>query len=155
MGTERLEGQEIFKMLRPDQMKRLSEVSTRISLEAGGIVFRSGEPADYLYVVLEGEVALRAPGREGTSLLVDQARVGDVFGSCVCLQLSAYALNARCTVPARLLKVEAATLRRLLHDDKVMGYAIQQLISRVYFKRYLETAKKLQAVVQAMPVEPT
>ena len=34
-------------------------------------------------------------------------------------------------------------------------YAIQQLISRVYFKRYLETAHKLQAVVQAMPLELT
>jgi hypothetical protein len=35
----------------------------------------------------------------------------------------------------------------------VMGYATQTLISQVYFKRYIDTMKKLQAVVHAIPLE--
>jgi hypothetical protein len=34
-----------------------------------------------------------------------------------------------------------------------LGYEVQTLVSRVYFKRYLDTAQKLQAILQTMPVE--
>jgi len=34
-----------------------------------------------------------------------------------------------------------------------MGYTIQTMISRVYFKRYLDTMRKLQAIVQSIPLE--
>ena len=155
MATDRLAGHDIFDMLRPDQMRTLSDVATQIKLERGETVFRKGEMAEFVYVVLEGQVALRAPGREGMSLMVDEARKGDFFGSCVCLQMDAYSLDARCVSNASLLKIEAATLKKLLQQDPVMGFAVQQLISRVYFKRYMETARKLQAVVQAIPVEAT
>ncbi len=50
------------------------------------------------------------------------------------------------SVPYKLLKKQ-------LDDDPAMGYAVQTLISRIYFKRYLDTAQKLQAIVQAMPIE--
>jgi len=34
-----------------------------------------------------------------------------------------------------------------------MGYAIQTLVSRVYFKRYIDTMRKLQSIVQSIPLE--
>ena len=155
MAHEKLYGHEIFKMLRPDQMKTISEVSEQVVFDAGERVFRKGMPATSLFIVLEGQVAIRSPTEDGMSLLIDEARKGDVIGSCICLQLDTYSLDAQCTHQSRLLKIEAAALGQLLQEDNVMGYAIQQLISRVYFKRYLETAHKLQAVVQAMPLELT
>jgi CRP-like cAMP-binding protein len=78
---------------------------------------------------------------------------GEIFGSCVCFQLDAYSLTAECTSDSKVLKVEAATLKRLLDEDPVLGYALQTLISRVYFKRYVETMKKLQTVVGALALK--
>ena len=40
-----------------------------------------------------------------------------------------------------------------MDDDPLMGYAIQTLISRVYFKRYIDTMQKLQAIVHSIPLE--
>ena len=51
------------------------------------------------------------------------------------------------------LKIEASTLKKLLDDDLVMGYALQSMISRIYFTRYVETMNKLQAIVQSIPLE--
>ena len=51
--------------------------------------------------------------------------------------------------------MSAATLKKLLDEDPVMGYAVQMLISRVYFNRYIETMRKLQSIVMNLPLEST
>jgi CRP-like cAMP-binding protein len=153
MADERLTGHDLFQALRPEQLRAISDAAEEISLAAGESVFQRGDRAEHLFVVLEGHVALRLPSREGISTLIDEVDRGTVFGSCVCVQLETYRLNARCTEDCKLLKVRAATLKKLLDDDPVLGYEVQKLISRVYFKRYVDTAHKLQAIIQAMPVE--
>jgi CRP-like cAMP-binding protein len=153
MTTEQLIGQDVFQMLRPDQLRLISEAAEEVALNAGDTVFRRGDAADHFFIVLEGEVALRLPSEEGVSLLVDEVTRGTIFGSCICFQLDSYTLTALCTQDSKLLKVRAATLKRLLDDDPVLGYAVQVLVSRVYFKRYVDTAQKLQAILRTMPLE--
>lgn len=146
-------GHDVFRMLRPDQVRAISETAREISLKSGDTVFRRGDAADDFFVVLEGQVALRLLPKEGLSLLIDEVHPGAIFGSCVCFQLDSYSLTAQCTEDSKLLKARAATLKKLLDDDPVLGYAVQTLISQVYFKRYLDTAQKLQAILRSMPLE--
>ena len=153
MQTERLESHEIFQLLRPEQMSILSASAEELSFKTGETVFLRGEPADDFFVVLEGQVALRMLRPDGVSVLIDEVTAGVIFGSCVCFEIDAYTLTAQCTEKSRVLKIKAATLKKLMDDDLVMGYTIQTMISRVYFKRYLDTMRKLQAIVQSIPLE--
>jgi CRP-like cAMP-binding protein len=134
-------------------MNAVSSAAEEISLRAGDVVFRRGDRAEDFYVLLEGQVSLRLPRAGGVTLLIDEAREGAVFGSCVCLERDTYTLSAQCTLDSRLLKIRASILKQLMDRDKVIGYAIQSLISRVYFQRYVDTMEKLQAVVQSIPLE--
>jgi CRP-like cAMP-binding protein len=153
METTQLESHEIFQHLRPEQINVLSSAAEEVSLKAGDTVFRSGEPADDFFVVLEGQVALRMLRPDGVSVLIDEVTGDAIFGSCVCFQIDSYTLTAQCTEDSRILKIKASTLKKLMDDDLVMGYAIQTMISRVYFKRYVDTMRKLQAIVQSIPLE--
>ena len=153
MATEQLTGHDLFQLLRPEQVRAISDAAEEITLKAGETVFRRGDKADYLFVVLDGQVALRLPSKEGLSTLIDEVTRGAIFGSCICFQLDSYTLNARCTEDSKLLKIRAATLKGQLDDDPVLGYEVQTLISRVYFKRYLDTTQKLQAILRTMPIE--
>lgn len=63
-------------------------------------------------------------------------------------------LTARCMVDSKILKIEVAVLRHLLDNDCVMGHALQRHLTDLYFKRYIGTMQKLQAVVISLPVEP-
>ena len=110
MKTDGLIGHELFQFLRPDQMQIISDVAERISLKAGETVFKQGDEAEYFYIVLEGQVALRLPGRAKVSILIDEAGKGAVFGSCVCFQLGSYSLTAQCVEDTQILKIKAATL---------------------------------------------
>ena len=40
-----------------------------------------------------------------------------------------------------------------MDEDLLTGYSIQTQISRIYLARYIETMKKLQAIVMNLPVE--
>ena len=152
MSTGLLTGHDIFQLLRPEQVNALSEAAEEVSFNADTTVYRRGDKAESLFVVLDGQVSLRMPRAEGVSVLIDEATKGAMFGYGVCLDLNTYSLTAKCAEDSRLLKINAATLKRLMDQDLVMGYAIQTLISRVYFTRYLETMNKLQAVVQSIPL---
>jgi len=153
MQTAQLESHEIFQLLRPEQVNALSAAAQDISLSAGDTIFRRGEPSEDFYVVLEGQVALRLPRPDGVSVLIDEVTGGAIFGSCVCFQIATYTLSATCSKDSRILKIKAATLKKLMDDDPIMGYAIQTLVSRAYFKRYVDTMGKLQSIVQSIPLE--
>ncbi|MCU0305261.1 MAG: cyclic nucleotide-binding domain-containing protein [Thermoanaerobaculales bacterium] len=153
MSVERLEGHEVFQFLRPEQLETISDVAEIVELEAGDVVYRKSTRADHFYVLLEGQVALRLPGKAGVSLQVEELTPGAMFGSCVCFKLTDYSLEARCTTDSKLLKIESATLRKLMDRDLVLGYTIQTQISRIYFHRYLDAMKKLQAIVLNLPLE--
>lgn len=155
MPTTTLAAHEVFRFLRPDQVRSLSETAQEISLAAGQVVYPKGQAADYLYVVVAGQVALRLPVRRDVSVLVDELTPGAMFGSCVCLDLPTYTLTAQCIDDSRLLKIDARVLKRLMDEDLRMGYALQTEISKTYFSRYLDAMGKLQAVVLNLPLEFT
>ena len=153
MRIEQLDRQEVFQFLRPDQVKTISDVAEVVSYQAGDIVYSKGAIADHFYIVLEGQVSLRLPGHRGVSIQIDELTSGAIFGSCMCFQLFNYSLDARCTSDSRLLKIESTTLKELMDQDLVLGYAIQTQISRIYFQRYIETMNKLQSIVMNLPLE--
>lgn len=150
---ERLVAQDVFGFLRPKQVDAISERAERVRLDAGAVVYQRGEKAEGLYTVLSGAVTLHLPGTDGFSVVIDQLGRGDMFGSCVCFQRDTYALTAQCADDSELLRIESAALRDLMDRDLQMGYALQTRISAIYFGRYIETMRKLQAITMSLPIE--
>ena len=153
MAVDRLGRQEVFRFLRPDELTAVSDAAEVVELQAGDTVYQKGARADHFYVVLDGQVSLRLPGKAGVNIQIDELSSGDMFGSCICFQLDRYSLTAQCTHDTRLLKIQSGTLKELMDKDLPMGYAIQTQISRIYFSRYIDTMRKLQSIVMNLPIE--
>ncbi len=153
MAVEQLAAHEVFSYLSPNQVNAISTASEPLTRSAGDTIYYMGAPASHLYVLLRGQVALRLPGRGGVSLLIEQLTEGALFGSCVCFDIDSYSLTAQCLTDVELLRIDALTLRRLMEKDLTMGFALQRHISKVYFRRYVETMKKLQSIVFSLPLE--
>lgn len=153
MRVETLRKEEVFEFLRPEQVDVLSNAAEVVRLRAGEFVYYQGEPADSLYVLLSGQITLRLPGKSGVSILIDQlSEKGTMFGSSLSFRIGSYATTAQCMEDAELLRVGTSVLKRLLDDDPRMGYAIQSKISEIYFRRYMEAMRKLQAIVSNIPL---
>lgn len=155
MAIERLVAHEMFRFLSPKQIDMISTAAEVTHRAAGDTIYFVGAPATHLYVLLQGQVVLRLPGRGGVSLVIEQLSQGAMFGSCLCLDLDSYYLTAQCVSDVELLRIEAKLLRRLMEEDLTMGFALQTQISKIYFKRYVDTMKKLQSIIMTMPLEGT
>ena len=151
-SREQFRGQDLFQHLRPDQVNTLSEAAEGVSLKAGDSVYRRGDPNDFLYIVIQGRVSLTMPRSEDVRLLIAEVGEGEMFGYGACLQFERSSLNAKCLEDTRLLRISAEALKGVMDRDLIMGRAIQTLISRVYFQRYLHTMNKLQEIAHSLPL---
>ena len=152
MAVERLEKHELFGLLGPDDIQKLSNVSSIVAIKEGGKLYSEGVPASHLFVLLKGRVELRRRTGSGPSFVVEDLMEGSIFGVSALMGTERYLLNAECVMDSEVLKIEGKTLRRILDENPVVGYATQRRISQVFFKRYLEVMERLQAVVQAIPL---
>jgi CRP/FNR family cyclic AMP-dependent transcriptional regulator len=152
MTTETLSSHDVFSFLQPQQLKTVSNVSEVISFPAGETVFNSGEPASFLYAVLEGQVSLDLPREAHVNLHIEDLPTGALFGSCMCFAIDKYTLTATSVTDTKLLKISADQLKHVMDNDPATGYQIQRLVSRTYFKRYLDTMKRLQTIAEALVI---
>ncbi len=148
-----LTSQELFGFLTPDQVNVISENAEKLELLAGQVIYDRGEKADRFYIVLDGEVTLRLPGKGGVNIVIDTLGPGDIFGGPLGFGRSSYALTATCSSDGHVLRIQNSAMKYLMDRDERMGYHLQGFISNAYFNRYIDTMKKLQAIVMNIPVE--
>ncbi|MBN2318812.1 MAG: cyclic nucleotide-binding domain-containing protein [Acidobacteria bacterium] len=144
MSIEKLEKHEVFGLLSPDEIKRLSADSGAMVLKQGERIYSEGVPASHIFILIRGRVELKLPTPGGPGLLIDDLLPGNIFGPCCLLGADRYLLNAECVEDSEVLKIEAKALRKILDDNPVVGYAMQRTVSRIYFNRYLKTMETLQ-----------
>jgi CRP-like cAMP-binding protein len=176
MATSQLSERDVFHYLRPEQINAIDKISETIDCHAGDLVYTRGDKARYLYALLDGQVELVLPGKGGIAVLIESLNRDAIFGTSASFAPRAwwfighrnpndavfgtnasfdpgtYTLTARCTADSKILKIDTIALRQLMEEDCRMGYAIQRHISDLYFKRFVETMNKLQAIVMNIPM---
>ena len=155
MVVEKLQHHELFGLLTPKEVERLSNASGVVKLGKGERVCAEGIPASHLFVLLKGRVELRRPAEGGLSFVVDDVVEGGVFGVSSLTGGERYLLNAECVEDSEVLKVESEALRRILDENPAIGYALQRRISQIFFKRYVEAMERLRSVLLTIPMGPT
>ena len=154
MVTEKLLHHELFGLLTPKEVERLSNASGVVKLRKGERAYVEGIPASHMFVLLKGKVELRRPTPGGLSLLVDEVAEGGVFGVSSLTGGERYLLNAECVEDSEVLKVESQVLRRLLDENPAIGYALQRRIAQIFFKRYVDAMERLRSIVMSVPLGP-
>jgi CRP-like cAMP-binding protein len=152
MPIEKLEKHELFGLLSPNEINRLSAASGVAKLKEGDRIYSEGIPASHLFVLINGRVELQRPTKEGPNLLVDDLIAGSIFGVSSLMGEDRYLLNAECTEDSEVLKIEGSTLLQILDENPVVGCAVQRRVSQIFFKRYLNSLERLRSVIQAIPM---
>jgi CRP-like cAMP-binding protein len=141
---------ELFALLNPTEIARLSNASGVVKLRKGEKLYSAGFPASHFFVLLKGRVQLRKPTKGGPELLVEDLGEGGVFGISSVTGADRYLLNAECVEDADVLKFEGSILRGILNENPVVGYAIQRRIAEIFFRRYVDAMDKLESIVQGL-----
>ena len=134
----------IFSDLTDEHVGIIAGVSTIINVREGQEIFHEGDARDFLYIVLEGRVALEMhiPNRGRLRILTVEPR--EVLGwSSVSDVASKRTVTARAVSAGNLLAIDAGKLHQACEKDPVLGYAVMHHVANVIAGRLLATRLQL------------
>ena len=142
-----------FSLMHEDHFKKMASIGKILSFEPGQVIFHEGDKEDFLYVVLEGRVAIEmtVPGRGRVRILTADAM--DVVGwSSVTPVVRQRTAGARAVLPSRLVAFDARELYIFCEEDHDFGYYVMRRLANVVAGRLMTTRLQLLDMF-ANPIE--
>ncbi len=141
---------ELLKSLAPDQAERLAKLATSTTAKAGSELFKSGDYAQHLYVVLDGEVELHMQvpewwGIDTPHRKVSTARAGQVIGWSALVEPYVYQLTAVCVTNSTLARFEGSEVSEFAIHDPLAGHRLLSQVLKVVSGRFHTLAEAVMA----------
>ncbi len=133
-----------FKELKPEHLRRMSEISKLRRVKAGEMLFREGDKQDFMYVVLEGRVALDLYVPHRGKVLFYTAEEWEVFGwSGVTPTVRQRTAGAMAVIDGMVVAIDAARLQELCDRDHDLGYLFMRRMTNIIASRLMVTRLQL------------
>src|SRR5713226_7494470 len=117
----------VFVDLPDDQIAWFIGQAEELRLKAGDTYFRQGDPADSMFVVLEGQ--LQARGEIGGETVVIANKPGDVTGVLPFSRMKQFTVGARAVTDARVLRFPSSLFPDLVQKMPVLTRRLVGLMS--------------------------
>ncbi len=91
--------------------------ATVTSTERGTTIFSQDDPADAIFIVLDGWVKLGRIAPSGTEAVVGVFTKGHSFGEAVALRRASYPVFAEAVTDCTLMRIDARDLLKHLHEN--------------------------------------
>jgi CRP-like cAMP-binding protein len=139
VSTEWLKKTELFGSLSESQLTILLSHSSAESFSEGKTIFRQGEEANRLYILIEGAVDLSVKTGEKIDFMTSKIeKEGEVFGIPSLIEPFRYNVTATCLTPCKILVIDADHIKTNMEKDPKMGMAIMKKLASIYFNRLNE-----------------
>ena len=134
----------MFSDLSEKHIDIIARISTTKSFTENQEVFHEGDQRDFLYIVLEGRVALEMhiPNRGRLRILTVEPQ--QAFGwSSVADALLRRTVTARAVCSGKFLVIDAFKLREACEKDPVLGYVVMRHVANLIASRLMVTRLQL------------
>lgn len=139
-----LRGIALFGAVSDEVLQFLVDRLQVLTPAAGQMVFREGDEARDMFVVIGGEMEVLKRSQTGVDARVALLGPGDWFGEMSVLDVQPRSATVRALAPARLLRIRASNLDELYRHD-VKSYALLVLNIARELSRRLRVADGLLA----------
>ena len=96
---------------------------------AGTVVFEQGDCADYLYLLISGELTIHYKPDDGPIMNLTRIQPGGIFGWSAAMGNPTYTSGAVCTLDSEVLRIRGADLRMLCGKHPELGKVILDRLS--------------------------
>lgn len=134
----------LFQQISEEHFEKILEITSLVEVDAKQELFREGDPEDFLYVVIQGRVAIEmfVPSRGRTRIHTAEP-MDEIGWSSVTPVVRRRTAGARAVLPSCLLKIDAVKLRQICDEDCSLGYLIMRRMCNVIASRLLTTRLQL------------
>lgn len=134
---------ELFNRIPSHVIDEIAQFASEESLSAEDVLFREGEFADYLYILVDGQVAITLPGKGIVSFPVDET--GSVFGWSAIVEPRRYTATAECTMDSKVIKIDGERLLRVFERHPSEGLTVMRRLAGVVAVRLEQSYRRLGA----------
>jgi len=133
-----------FRDFTNEQLEKLASIASEESHTAGSQMYKKGDPARSLFILLEGKIIMSlesylGPHRPPMQVTVDTIAKGEVMGWSAVVEPYIYTLAALCIDNAKLIALDAAKLRGLMEEDCDLGFKAMKAIAKIIASRLSHT----------------
>jgi CRP-like cAMP-binding protein len=129
----------IFQDLTPAQRDILRPLFIPCDCYGDTILFQQGEAAEYLHLVVGGEVLISYKPEDGPPIPVARVGPGGVAGWSAALGNRLYTSSAICTEYTQMLRVCGEDLRNLCRQDPDVGVIVLDRLATIIAERLRHT----------------
>jgi len=121
---------ELFQALEPDDLARIVAAASRLDLQRGDLVFDEGDPAEQMFVMRSGRVAISKRSADDKISIVALMEAGDLFGEMSLFDGEHRSAGARALEPTELVVVPFAPLTQLFGERPTLLWPLVRLLCR-------------------------
>lgn len=126
-----------------DAVATVAGCAGNVAVDTGHLLLREGAPADTLYLIRRGKVAVEVHGPGQGPIVVETLGPGDAVGWSWLFPPYRWHFDVRALEPVGAVAVDAACLRAKAEADPEFGYELMKRFSAVILERLQATRLRL------------
>jgi len=145
----------LLKFLSDGQLRAVVRLGQTKNFVPGEEIYRHGQQAKALYVLLRGSVSLTIEEPEEFNVMSEALEeVGSVFGLAALTRSCIYSATAKCIKQATVLAVESAGLQEIVRQEPEKGLEVMAELAQFYSYR-LDLARMAIRTLYRIPKSQT
>jgi CRP-like cAMP-binding protein len=141
----------LFQGLSPVQTSLLQSVMEPCEFLENTVVFEQGEAAQYLYVLVRGEVSVSHKAYDGPVITIAHVCAGGIFGWSSALGHPTYTSRAICAVDCQAYRITGRALHHLCNQNPDSGLIILERLADVIAERLSSTHSQVLEMLTQSP----
>ncbi len=115
-------------------LTRLANASRFVIVAKGAFLFYQHDPADSLYILRSGEMAVVLASIDGREMIIDELKPGDCFGEIAPLASGARTAGALAREQCEVLEIEAKVFLDVLNEEPLLARRMLEIATQRLFK---------------------
>jgi CRP-like cAMP-binding protein len=146
---EILKGMDIFEFLKLEELKDIAKLAKIEEFDQGDMIFKEGDRAEKIYMVLEGRVSIEITIYPGKRAPVYTMTKGKFFGYPSLLRIRKFTTAARCLDRVKVVSIVADELEnKIFKKDCRRGYLVMKSAAELIAQKLSDTRMQLLSLLQ-------
>lgn len=126
----RLASIHLFQHLTQDELEKVAGAARTRKIESGAFFFWEGDPAELIYVLLEGKVKLTQVTQEGQQIILRYVSPVEEFGVIAALSNTSYPVSAEAVNDSVCLTWDKRTMQGLMEGHPRIAINALEILAR-------------------------
>lgn len=136
-----------FNDMNQEYLELLQPLFERYACPSGATVIEQGQPADYLYLILDGKVQVTYKPYDGTPITVSHVEKDGVFGWSAVVGSRIYTSSVTAIEDLETYRIHGNELRKLCVDHPEAGREILERIAGVVSTRWTNSHDQVKSIL--------